>query len=155
MQINQGNHNHNENTEYHYYGNYVQQEETHVHMYEETDGMPEKKIYDISRLHGIKKFIFISIFAVVTIIRICSFGFFVILNLIAGLMKKFLALYFVLIGIMVISGLMGDTIPWLSIIILTIILGILYLLCESTEMGYGYFGRFLNMLLDNLYYRFM
>ncbi|MCR0266015.1 hypothetical protein MKC73_19165 [[Clostridium] innocuum] len=37
-------------------------------------------------------------------------------------MKKFLALYFVLIGSMVISGLMGDTIPWLSIIILTIIL---------------------------------
>lgn len=28
-----------------------------------------------------------------------------------------------------------------------------YLLCESTEMGYGYFERFLNMLLDNLYYR--
>lgn len=59
-----------------YYGNYVQQEEKHVHIYEETDGMPKKKIYDISRLHGIKKFIFISIFAVVTIIRICSFGFF-------------------------------------------------------------------------------
>ena len=82
-------------------------------------------------------------------------AFFVILNLIAGRMKKFLALYFVLIGSMVISGLMGDTIPWLSIIILTIILGILYLLCESTEIGYGYFGRFLNMLLDNLYYLLM
>lgn len=54
--------------------------------------------------------------------RLCSFGFFVILNLIAGLMKKFLALYFVLIGSMVISGLMGDTIPCLSISILTIIL---------------------------------
>ena len=54
----------------------MQQEETHVHIYEETDGMPKKKIYDISRLHGIKKFIFISIFAVVTIIRICSYGFF-------------------------------------------------------------------------------
>ncbi|MCR0206869.1 hypothetical protein MKC66_19325 [[Clostridium] innocuum] len=37
-------------------------------------------------------------------------------------MKKFLALYFVLIGSMVISGLMGDTIPCLSISILTIIL---------------------------------
>lgn len=35
MQFNQGNHNHNENAEYHYYGDYVQREETHVHMHGE------------------------------------------------------------------------------------------------------------------------
>ena len=34
MQFNQGNHNHNENTEYHYYGDYVQPVSyTHLDVY--------------------------------------------------------------------------------------------------------------------------
>lgn len=153
MQINQGNHNHNENTEYHYYGDYVQNEETHVHMHEETVDESEQRIYDISALHGIRKLIFLMVFAVANIIRICSFGFFVVLHLMAALIQKFVALYLVIMGIMLISGLMGDAIPWTAVIVVTIMMGILYLLCDDTVAWYGYFVQLINRLLDALYQR--
>lgn len=153
MQFNQGNHNHNENTEYHYYGDYVQQEETHVHMHGEAMDGSGQRIYDISALHGIRKLLFVIVFATANSIRLCSFGFFAILHLIAVMIQKFLALYLVLMGIMLISGLMGDAIPWISVIVLTSILGILYLLCNDTEAWYGYFVQLINRMLDALYLR--
>lgn len=130
-----------------YYGNYVQQEETHVHIYEETDGMPKKKIYDISRLHGIKKFIFISIFAVVTIMQLRLFCYpqsdcwtdEEISGLVFCSYRKY--------------GYKWTYGRYDSMSIHQYPYYHTYLLCESTEMGYGYFERFLNMLLDNLYYR--
>ena len=61
MQFNQGNHNHNENTEYHYYGDYVQREETHVHMHGEAMDKAGPGIYDISALHGIRKLLFVIV----------------------------------------------------------------------------------------------
>ena len=111
MQFNQGNHNHNENTEYHYYGDYVQREETHVHMHGEAMDKAGSGIYDISALHGIRKLLFVIVFAAANCIRLCSFGFFAILHLAAVIIQKFVALYLVLMGIMLISGLMGDAIP--------------------------------------------
>ena len=54
---------------------------------------------------------------------------------------------------MLISGLMGDAIPWTSVIVLTITLGILYLLCNDTEAWYGYFVQLINRTLDALYRR--
>lgn len=110
MQFNQGNHNHNENTEYHYYGDYVQREETHVHMHGEAMDKAGSGIYDISALHGIRKLLFVIVFAAANCIRLCSFGFFAILHLAAVIIQKFVALYLVLMGIMLISGLMGDAI---------------------------------------------
>lgn len=153
MQFNQGNHNHNENTEYHYYGDYVQREETHVHMHGEAMDKAGSVIYDISALHGIRKLLFVIVFAAANCIRLCSFGFFAILHLAAVIIQKFVALYLVLMGIMLISGLMGDAIPWISVIVLTITLGILYLLCNDTEAWYGYFVQLINRTLDALYRR--
>ncbi|MCR0335668.1 hypothetical protein MKA38_07305 [[Clostridium] innocuum] len=69
------------------------------------------------------------------------------------IIQKFVALYLVLMGIMLISGLMGDAIPWISVIVLTITLGILYLLCNDTEAWYGYFVQLINRMLDALYRR--
>ena len=110
-------------------------------------------IYDISALHGIRKLLFIIVFAADNCIRLCSFGFFAILHLAAVIIQKFVALYLVLMGIMLISGLMGDAIPWTSVIVLTITLGILYLLCNDTEAWYGYFVQLINRMLDALYRR--
>ena len=76
--------------------------------------------------------------------------FFAILHLAAVIIQKFVALYLVLMGIMLISGLMGDAIPWTSVIVLTITLGILYLLCNDTEAWYGYLYN-LSTMLDALY----
>ena len=88
MQFNQGNHNHNENTEYHYYGDYVQREETHVHMHGEAMDKAGPGIYDISALHGIRKLLFVIVFAAANCIRLCSFGFFAILHLAAVIIQK-------------------------------------------------------------------
>lgn len=148
-----------------YYGDYKKTDKSTTNNYSNTytfqqnnnyeyskNSTENKKTYDISNLKGLKKLLFLIAFYLNKIISWSFIGIFMLIGGIAYLAMKIIATILGLFAIVIFISLFTNTyIPWLSFIIASTILGLIYFLCDNNDVIFGLIIKFLDGILEKLY----